>query len=139
MNAANSQSLTDRVQQLINQRQQHAEAIAAIDDTLQQINGLLSGEKPAKAPVSAKPAAAPAPAAAQKRRSARRQFATTGEQSILSLVKAKRNPTTKEINAHWKQEGRGSTADSLLGTLVKQGKLKRKPLGGKLGSQYVLP
>ena len=42
------------------------------------------------------------------------------------------------LNAHWKQDGRGGSADSLLGSLVKDGTLKRKSLGGRMGSEYSL-
>jgi len=137
-----AESLTDRIQELLNQRQEHVDALAAIDQTLAGINSLLGvvkpGRKPGRKPASA-PASVEAPVALpRKRRRKRGKFATTGEESILVFVKKRKNPTTKEINANWKQEGRGGTADSLLGSLVKVKKLERKPLGGKLGSQYVL-
>ena len=106
---------------------------------MQQINALLAGAKPGKAVL--KPAAAVStvavPAAPQEGRR-RKKFARTGEQSILAFIRERKNPTTKQINAHWEEEGRGSTADSLLGQLVKDGVLKRTQLGGKLGSEYSL-
>ena len=132
--------LASRVQQLLNERQQHEEAIQKIDKTLADISALLgtgpvaakAGRKPAaKASVAATPAQKPA-----KGRRERRKFAVTGEQSILAFIKLKRNPTTKQINANWKQEGRGGSADSLLGKLVQGKQIKRKPLGKRLGSEY---
>lgn len=85
----------------------------------------------------AKPGVAAAPA--QKPAKGRRQrckFAVSGEQSILAFIKLKRNPTNKLINANWTQEGRRGSAANLLSKLVKAKQLKRKPLGGKLGSEY---
>ena len=132
--------LASRVQQLLNERQQHEAAIQKIDKTLADISALL-GTGPAAVKAGRKPAAKPSVAAAPaqkpaKGRRERRKFAVTGEQSILAFIKLKRNPTTKQVNANWKQEGRGGSADSLLGKLVKDKQLKRKPLGGKLGSEY---
>ena len=137
-----AESLTDRIQELLNQRQGHVDALATIDQTLAGIHSLLGVVKPGRKP-GPKPAAAPpaveAPVALPRKRGWKRgKFATTGQESILAFVKERKNPTTKQINANWKQEGRGGTADSLLGSLVKVKQLKRKKLGGKLGSQYLL-
>jgi predicted transcriptional regulator len=135
-----SLSLPDRVQGLLQERQQYAEAIVAIDQTLEQINSLLGSAaattKPAVKAV-AMPVAAPT---LSGRGRARRpgELPTTGVQSILALVKARGNPTTSQINARFKAEGRHSTADTLLGELVKKGVLKKNPLGGRLGSEYSL-
>jgi hypothetical protein len=130
--------LASRVQHLLDERQQHEEAIQKIDKTLADISALL-GTGPAKAgrEPAAKPsiAAAPAQSPARPRRT-RREFAVTGEQSILAFIKLKRNPTTQQINANWVQEGRRGSAANLLSKLVKGKTLKRKPLGGKLGSEY---
>jgi hypothetical protein len=74
-----------------------------------------------------------------KRRRGRRSFTTTAEEFVLGFVKSNRNPTTQEINAAWKQEGRGHTADNSLTKLVKERKLKRTPLGkGIRGSRFTV-
>jgi hypothetical protein len=133
--------LASRVQHLLDERQQHEEAIQKIDKTLADISSLLgtgpakAGRKPATQPGIA---AAPSPSAAKPRRK-QREFAVTGEQSILAFIKLKRNPTTRQINANWVREGRRGSAANLLSKLVKEKMLKRKPLGGKLGSEYSVP
>ena len=135
-------ALANRVQQLLDERQQHEDAIQTINKTLAEISALL-GSGPVAAKVGPKPAAKPSVAAAPTQSSVKRprtrgKFAVTGEQSILAFIKQKRNPTTQQINANWKKEGRGGSADSLLGKLVKGKTLKRKPLGKRLGSEYSL-
>jgi hypothetical protein len=54
------------------------------------------------------------------------------------MLKAKPNLPTAEINAAWKRNGRGGTADNTLGKLVKQRKLKRTPDQGWTGKQLQL-
>ena len=66
----------------------------------------------------------------------RRTFAVSGDELVLSFVKAKQNPTTKQINSHWKSRGRAHSADNTLTKLVKEKKLKRTPVVGGRGSQY---
>ena len=131
-------SLTDRIQSLLDDRQQHADAISAIDNTLEQINALL-GAAPAVAKPAANLAAVSSPAAMPRKHPPRAgELPTTGQQSILALIREKRNPTTREINARFKAEGRRSAADSLPGSMVRAGILKKKSLGGKMGSEYSL-
>lgn len=62
----------------------------------------------------------------------------TAADFIVAFVKQHKQPTTREINAHWKGEGRPFTADVPLGKLVKEKKLKRTPLVGERGSRYSL-
>jgi len=66
----------------------------------------------------------------------RRTFAVSGDELVLAFVKAKKSPTTKQINSHWKSRGRAYTADNTLTKLVKEKKLKRTPVVGGRGSQY---
>ena len=74
------------------------------------------------------------------KRRKRRSFSVTAPDLILSFVKQKKkNPTSKEINAHWKSENRSGTADNTLSLMVKTRILKRTPLGeGIRGSRYSL-
>lgn len=129
--------LSQRIRQLIEQRQQHSDALSTIDQTLTQINALLGGttsrrgRKPAAVTAAAPPASTP-----RGRSGKRRHFEITGDQFVLDFVKQRRNPTTREINVAWKREGRGHTADNTLVKLVKEKKLKRKPLVGERGSRY---
>ena len=60
----------------------------------------------------------------------------SGDELVLAFVKAKKSPTTKEINQHWKSRGRAYTADNTLTKLVKEKKLKRTPIVRGRGSQY---
>jgi hypothetical protein len=136
-----SGSLPTRIQQLIEERQHHADAITAIDQTLAGVGaalgtatGIGGKRKPGRPPASASATATTSP---KKRR--RRSFATTAEESVLGFIRANKNPTGREIEAHWAQEGRGGPAANTLSKLLKDKKLKREPLKGQRGSRYLLP
>src|SRR4051812_11361475 len=95
--------LAQRIQQLLEERQQHADAIARIDQVLEGVGAALGnlspngrrGRRPA-----ATAAATQAPAKGRRRR--RGRFSTTGDESILAFVKQHKNPTSREIEEHWK-------------------------------------
>jgi hypothetical protein len=74
-----------------------------------------------------------APAVGPRKRG---KFKQTGEQTILSLLKSGKSLTTKDINQAWVSEGRGGTANVLLGKLVQGNKLKRTKVKGEQGSRY---
>ncbi|HWE01151.1 MAG TPA: hypothetical protein VG326_01985 [Tepidisphaeraceae bacterium] len=139
--------LTNRIQHLLAQRQQHLDAIATIDQTLSGVGAALgggataNGAKPAAAPAPAAAKAAPAPAATKRGRGrGRAKFALSAEESVLAFVKQHKNPTTSEIKNHYSNEGRLGAADNTLSKMVKDRKLKRTPLGkGIRGSRYTLP
>lgn len=128
-----------RGQDLLTLRQQHADALAQVEATLDQIGAALGpakrGRKPGRPPATA--SLAGAIPAAPKKRGRRRSFETTAEEFVLAFVKANKNPTMSDINAAWKNEGRGHTADNSLTKLVKEKRLKRTPLGkGIRGSTF---
>jgi hypothetical protein len=142
-----SSDITVRIQSLLDQHAQHVKAIASIEETLAKVGAALgtaaAPSKPAapKAVAPAKPAAVkaapPKPAApAAKGKRTRRQFAISGEQSILNFVKSKSSPKGSEIESHWKSEGRKGRAINLISKLSKEKKLKRIPLKGERGSRY---
>jgi hypothetical protein len=141
-NLSSPAAVAQRIQQLLEERREHQEALARIDQTLGRVGAALGasingrpGRKPGRPPAAAS-ASAISPATKGRRRQ-RRKFAVSGDASVLAFVKENRNPTTQEINKHWKQEGRGATADNTLSILTKQKKLKRTPLGnGIRGSRY---
>jgi len=129
-------SLTDRIQQLLDEREQHANAIAGIDKTLEQINGLLGGVKPGRKP-GPKPAVMPSAVEQPAKRGRRRQrFAISGEESVLAFVKEQGKPTSQEIERQWKAEGRKGRAAKALSKLTREKKLKRTKLKGERGSRY---
>jgi hypothetical protein len=72
-------------------------------------------------------------------KSTNRKFAISGDQSILAFIKSKINPVGREIEAHWKAEGRKGRAINKVSKLVKDKKLKRTALKGERGSRYSLP
>src|SRR5580658_4382129 len=131
-------ALMQRIQQFVQQRQEHANAISRIDKTLDHVSAALGNgairHGRAKKSTSLRVAAEAPPVKRSKRR--RRKFATSAETSILLFVKEHKNPTTQEIKKHWAGEGRGGTADNTLSKLVKERKLKRTPLHGQRGSTY---
>ncbi len=149
--AKKKQSLdfASRIQELLEQRQLHTDALMMIEQTLEGVgaalhlaptNGRRRGRGPGRPPGSkSKVVAADADGGPKRRRRRRRRFETTAEDFVLSFVKANKNPTTQDINGHWKGEGRGATADNTLTKLVKDGHLKRTPLGaGIRGSRYAV-
>ncbi len=133
--------LPSRVQQLLDQRQKHTEAVISIDNTLASVQSALGSKS--IAPLAAKSpvvrVAAKSPTAKVKKRRKRGIFALSGEESVLAFVKQHKTATTKQVNQHFKAEGRASTADNALSKLTAEKKLKRTPLGnGMAGSSYSL-
>jgi hypothetical protein len=134
--------LTTRIDQLLQERQQHTEAVEKIDATIAEIERLLgsagSGPRRRGRPPG-RPRAVPVSVGVRAGRKRKRgRFATTGEESIISFVRANRNPTTQDVKRHWASEGRGGTADNALSKLVRDRKLKRIALEDQRGSRYSL-
>ena len=111
-------------------REAHVEAIARIDEAF----GTLGIQLPAKK--GPRPRGTPTKAVTRRRR---RKFKTTGNESILSFVKAAgpKGVTGGQIVQHWKAEGRGVGCYNLLGKLIKEKKIKKQKLKGEKGSLYV--
>ncbi len=141
----NPLAIGETVQQLLADRQRHADALAAIDATLTRIS-LVLNIRTASAPQSAKASASAAPAATasstgtKPTRRKRRRFGVSGNDSVLQFVASRgaAGATTKQIQANWKSQGRGGKADNSLTQLVKDGRLKRTPLKDQPGSRYTL-
>lgn len=145
------------IEKLLSQRHEHVAAVTAIDATLARVAAALGGAAPKAAPVKVVKAAAKAPAS--KAFAAKAPVAKpvakaplakapakaakpglTANEFVLEYVKAKKNPTSQEINKHWKDSGRKGMADNNLSLLTKAKKLKRVPLGhGLRGSRYSIP
>lgn len=131
--------LPNLIQQLLEQRQQHADSITHIDQTLAKVTAALGGAAAAVAvsKPTGKPAAVKAPVVKAKR-GKRSQFAVSTSDLVLAFVKANGNPTTQKIMEHLASEGRtASSGSNALSTLTAAKKLKRTPLGkGIPGSTY---
>src|SRR5579859_6333130 len=112
--------IASRIRSLFEQRQAHVDAAAKIEETLDQISRLVGSN-------SSRPAQ-PKATSSPRRRRGRGGYAVTAEELVLSFVRDRRNPTGREINAHWKAAGRPWSADVTLGKLVKAMKLRRAPL-----------
>jgi hypothetical protein len=127
-------SVVQRLESLLHLRKTHADAIAAIDQMLARAAGILTGGRPRGRP----PASASAPAKRGRKRR-RRQFATSGNESILAFVRDHPGASTQEVKKHWASEGRGGGADNALSLLTKAKKLKRTQVEGVRGGSYSLP
>ena len=135
-------TITSPIQQLLDQRQMHLDALAAIDHKLHQISGILRSGVTAPVGRSNSKAAQAQPVAPKATRKKKRKvgkFAVSGEASVLSFIQQHKNPTSQEIEKHWQNEGRGGFAATTISKLAKEKKLKRTPLGkGIRGSRYSL-
>lgn len=142
-------SVAAQIQGLLQERKEHAESLARIDQTLEQVGAALGQtlnlqprRKPGRPKGSGKLRQAHFPIAAAptiKRRGKRNTYAVTGEQSVLGFIQKKGSPTTREIKQHWVSEGRRGLADNLLTLMVKAGKLRRQRLNGVRGSMFSIP
>jgi hypothetical protein len=137
--------LSGQIQILLAEKQHHTEALGRIDETLQKVASLLGlgaqtavRRGPGRPPKTLSATPKPVVKATPPLKGKRRWFSVTAEQSILDFVSKSDGPTTKDVNKHWKAEGRGGTADNTLSLMVKKQAIKRVPLEGKHGSRYVL-
>jgi hypothetical protein len=130
--------LPQTVQKLLVRREQHMEAISKIDSTLAGVTAALNSSAVASSiPMSVHTTPTAKKAVVRKRRG-RGRFAISAEGSVVAFIKMKKAATNKEVNEHFKTEGRFSTADNSLSKLVREKKLTRTKLGGLMGSSYAL-
>jgi hypothetical protein len=130
--------LPQRIQQLLEQRLQHVDALTKIDHSLAEVTAALGGKTALTKGEPAIPAGRPAVTKSKKHR--RKRFAVSATEMVLAFVEEKKNPTTQEIMKHLAAEGRTTgAASNALSVLTHAKKLKRTPLGnGILGSRYSL-
>ena len=140
------------IEQLTKERQQHLDEIATIDVVFEghgitpgaqrrgpgRPKGSKSkGKKKVGRPPGSKNKKELAPAPSTEGKTGRRKkFKVSGEQSVLAFVGKKGSPTTAEIVANWKKQGRLSNVGNTLTNLVKDGKLRREDIPGQRGSRY---
>jgi hypothetical protein len=130
-------ALTNQIETLLSKRDALQSEIEAIDTMLEKVGSMLQLPGRPGRPRGSKIVASAATGRGRGgRRRKRRHFAMSGDESIIAFVKKAGSPTTKEVNQHWKAEGRGGTADNALTKLVKLKQLKRTAVKGQRGSQY---
>ena len=136
MTARPDQTCSALIAKLQAQRQQHEDAIAAIDATFERFG--ISAAPAKKRPGRPRKTSKTAKFARKGKRRTRRTFATSGLESILGFVAkaGKKGATTSEIVKHWKSEGRSGDGYTALGALVKQKQLKKEKIEGSKGSRY---
>lgn len=141
-----SADLGERISQLLAQRSQHESAIARIDETLSRVGAALGTDfggrrrrgRPPGSGSAAKASGNGSKGRGGRRRRKRGKFATSGEESIVAFIGSNKNPSTQDVNKHWKSEGRGGSADNTLSKLVRDKKLKRTAIEGQRGSTYAV-
>lgn len=127
-------SVADRIQQLMQQREQHVGALARIDQTLQQVQALLGPGSSSTLQVSRAPSWSKFKFPTKRRG----RSGITGRESVLALIQSKGSATSQEIRERWESDGRKGRPLNLLGLLVQKKVLKRTPLNGQRGSTYSL-
>jgi hypothetical protein len=126
--------VVETIRRLEADRCRHLQAIDAIDQILARVSrAVQSGD------VQVPPVARSCRDGSTSLQPHRGKFRQTGEQCILQFVKARGNPTTAQINEHWKAEGRRGFANAVLLKLIKQGLISRQSEPGARGSRYVTP
>jgi hypothetical protein len=128
--------LAEKIRLLQEDRARHAQAIAEIDLVLDRVRRALAALRgePVDAP-HAPPLGMDGGAESRPRRRYQK-LAQTGEESVLNFVRDKGNPTTAEINDHWKSEGRPGVANPTVARLLKRGLLLRENDPAVRGSRY---
>jgi hypothetical protein len=132
--------IAEEIRRLERDRQAHADAMAEIDRVLARIEGTLKERRQAgfTSPVSISLGARGSEADTLDGRRRRGRFAKTALDSILDFIREKGDPSTAEINAHWRAEGRKGTVNVTLLKLLKQGTIHRKEDPSVRGSRYVI-
>jgi hypothetical protein len=123
--------LAEKIKQLQLDRDRHAEAIADIDRVLRRVSDALKTMQQGSNSESIPPSTS----SREPRR--RGKFSQTAEQSVLTFIQSKGNPSTAEINAHWRSEGRKGTANVTLLKLLKETVIRRVADSGVRGSRYI--
>ena len=128
---SNDGNLAEMIQQLEADRRRHAEAIEAIDQVLSQVGRAVSL---ARLDTGDVPVPGLTPPPLPRRRG---KFELTGERPVHQFIARKVNPTTAEINEHWRSEGRRGVANVILLKLLKQGLIHRQIDNAIRGSRYL--
>jgi len=117
--------LAAKIHQLQEDRAGHIQAIAEIDKVLGQIRHALTDVEPFTD-------------ADERPRRRYRKFDLTGEESVIEFVRIRGNPSTAQVNANWKAQGRLGVVNPILARLIKSGVLRREDDPTVRGSRYRL-
>jgi hypothetical protein len=132
--------LAEKIRLLQEDRERHARAIGEIDEVLariQQAVNTVRTDDGANAIGDADPSQARDSGGGGERVRRRYQkLPQTGEESVLAFVRRQGNPSTAEINDHWKSEGRPGVANPTVARLLKRGLLRRESDSYVRGSRY---
>jgi hypothetical protein len=121
-----SEDSAAKIRQLQKERARHVRAIDEIDKVLRRVDQVLSGLE--------------LPLADSKGQSRRRyqKLELTGEESVIEFVRTRDNPSTAQVNDHWKAQGRRGVANPIIARLLKRGVLRREDDPSVRGSRYRL-
>jgi hypothetical protein len=128
-------NLAEMIKQLEADRRRHADAIEQIDQVLTQVGRVVGFTAEERSAHNAATLNVSAPAPEVRRRG---KFELTGERSVLQFIARHQNPTTAEINHHWRSEGRRGVANVILLKLLKQGLIHRQMDATIRGSRYLI-
>ena len=137
---SNINGLADKIRTLQEDRVKHLKAIEEIDRVLERVNNVLGAVEAAG---GGGPATRGSPAAATvgksdatRSRHKRGRFAKVAEESVIDFIRDTGTPSTAEINAHWRREGRKGTANVTLFKLLREGRIRRIADDSVRGSRY---
>jgi hypothetical protein len=133
--------LAEQIKRLEADRQRHAQAMAEIDEVLTRINEALSAVRSVPglhSPEGRHHEIGQIVAEVFPQKRHRGRFNQTAIQSVLAFIRERGNPSTSEINGHWRAEGRKGTVNVTLLKLLKDGLIRRVHDTSVRGSRYVI-
>jgi len=124
--AETSEDLGAKIRRFQRERARHVRAIDEIDKVLARIQQVLTGLEVPSANYAGRP------------RKRYQKLELTGEESVVEFIRIRTNPSTAQVNVHWKAQGRLGVANPILARLFKRGVLRRENDPTVRGSRYRL-
>ena len=134
MTITSASEIAELVQRLESVRQRHVEAIGAIDETLKRVRDALHQVNKHVADTTGD--LVDVNVTTPRPRNGR--FSQTAIQSVLDFIKRTGTPSTSELSAHWRAEGRKGTVYVTILQLLKAGQIRRVADSSVRGSRYAL-